>query len=44
MARGANPDVVAFLDLLSNYHPDRKVAKDARRAARSAAKNRDAGG
>jgi hypothetical protein len=42
MARGANPDVVAFLDLLSTYHPDRKLAKDARRAARSAGKNRDA--
>jgi hypothetical protein len=42
MARSANPDVARFLDLLSSYHPDRKVAKDARRAARSAAKNRDA--
>ena len=42
MARSANPQVVAFLDLLANYHPDRKVAKDARRAARAAGKNRDA--
>jgi hypothetical protein len=42
MARGANPDVAAFLDLLSTYHPNRKLAKDARRAARSAGKNRDA--
>ena len=42
MARSANPDVARFLELLSNYHPDRKLAKDARRAARAAAKNRDA--
>ena len=42
MARSANPEVARFLDLISSYHPDRKVAKDARRAARSAAKNRDA--
>ena len=42
MSRSANPDVARFLDLLSTYHPDRKVAKDARRAARAAAKNRDA--
>jgi hypothetical protein len=42
MARSSNPDVARFLDLLSNYHPDRKVAKDARRAARAAGKNRDA--
>jgi len=42
MARSANPQVAAFLDLLANYHPDRKVAKDARRAARAAGKNRDA--
>jgi hypothetical protein len=42
MARSANPDVVRFLDMLSSYHPDRKVAKDARRAARAAARNRAA--
>jgi hypothetical protein len=42
MSRSSNPDVVRFLDLLSTYHPDRKVAKEARRAARAAAKNRDA--
>ncbi|MGD0699934.1 MAG: hypothetical protein ABSA02_08630 [Trebonia sp.] len=42
MARSSNPEVVAFLDLLSNYYPDRKVARDARRAARAAGKNRDA--
>jgi hypothetical protein len=42
MARSSNPEVARFLDLLSNYHPDRKVAKDARRAARAAGKNRAA--
>jgi hypothetical protein len=42
MGRSQNPDVARFLDLLSNSHPDWKVAKDARRAARTAAKNRDA--
>jgi hypothetical protein len=42
MGRSQNPDVARFLDLLSNSHPDWKVAKDARRAARAAAKNSDA--
>jgi len=42
MARSSNPEVVRFLDVLSRYYPDRRVAKDARRAARAAAKNRDA--
>jgi hypothetical protein len=42
MSGSANPDVARFLDLIGNYHPDRKVAKSARRAARSAAKHRDA--
>jgi hypothetical protein len=42
MSRSSNPEVADFLDLLSRYHPDRRVAKDARRAARAAAKNRDA--
>ena len=31
-----------FLDVLGRYHPDRQTAKDARRAARAAAKNRAA--
>jgi hypothetical protein len=42
MSRSSNPDVARFLDLLSTHHPDRKMARDARRAARAAAKNRDA--
>ena len=42
MARSANPDVVRFLVRLSQCHPDRNVAKDARRAARAAGRNRDA--
>jgi hypothetical protein len=44
MARSSNPEVARFLGLLGNHHPDRKVAKDARRAARAAGKNRDAAG
>lgn len=44
MARSAQPDVARFLDLVSNYHPDRKLAKETRRAARAAARNRDAAG
>jgi hypothetical protein len=42
MAHSSNPEVARFLDVLDRYHPDRQVAKDARRAARAAAKNRAA--
>jgi hypothetical protein len=42
MARSSHPEVVTFLNLLNTHHPDRKLAKSARRAARAAAKNRDA--
>ncbi len=38
MARSSHPDVGQVLDVLSSHHPDRRVAKDARKAARSIAK------
>ena len=44
MSRSSNPDVARFLDLLGHYHPDRKMAKDARRAARAAAQKPGRGG
>ncbi|HTZ27167.1 MAG TPA: hypothetical protein VMC83_24450 [Streptosporangiaceae bacterium] len=40
MSRGSHPDVVGVLSVLGRYHPDRRVAKLARRAAREAARNR----
>ncbi|HET6193395.1 MAG TPA: hypothetical protein VFE59_41060, partial [Trebonia sp.] len=40
MSRGSHPDVVRVLTVLGRYHPDRRVAKLARRAAREAARNR----
>jgi hypothetical protein len=40
MSQSRHPDVARVLDVLSSYHPDRRVAKDARRAARVMAKNR----
>ena len=40
MSRGSHPDVVQVLRVLGRYHPDRRVAKLARRAAREAARNR----
>jgi hypothetical protein len=33
MSRGSHPDVVRVLGVLGRYHPDRKVARDARKAA-----------
>ena len=39
MARGSNPDVGRMLELVARYHPDRNLAKEARRAARTVAKN-----
>jgi hypothetical protein len=39
MSRSSNPEVARFLDVLGRCHPDRRLAKDARRAARAAAKN-----
>jgi len=40
MSRGSHPDVVQVLTVLGRYHPDRRVAKLAKRAARVAARNR----
>jgi hypothetical protein len=40
MAYSSHPDVVRVLDVLSMYHPDRRVARDARKAARAMAKSR----
>jgi hypothetical protein len=39
MSRGSNPEVARFLDVLGRYHPDARLAKNARRAARAVAKN-----
>jgi len=40
MSRGSHPDVVQVFTVLGRYHPDRRVAKLAKRAARAAARNR----
>ena len=40
MSQSSHPDVAQVLLVLGRYHPDRWVAKEARRAARAAAKNR----
>jgi hypothetical protein len=40
MSQSSHPDVAQALMVLGRYHPDRWVAKEARRAARAAAKNR----
>ena len=40
MSRSSDPGVVQVLRALGRYHPDRRVAKLARRAARKAARNR----
>lgn len=42
MSGSAGQEVARFLDLVGRYHPDRRLAKDARRAGRAAARNRDA--
>jgi hypothetical protein len=42
MSRGSHPDVARVLAALGRYHPDRRVAKQARRAARAVARNRPA--
>jgi hypothetical protein len=36
MSRSSNPDVAKVLTALSKHHPDRRVAKNAKRAARAA--------
>jgi hypothetical protein len=40
MARSSHPDVGRVLDVLDAYHPDRRVARNARKAARVRTKNR----
>jgi hypothetical protein len=40
MSQSSHPDVAQVLLVLGRHHPDRWVAKEARRAARAAAKNR----
>jgi len=40
MARSSHPEIVKVLIVLGRYHPDRRIAKGARRAARDAARNR----
>lgn len=40
MAQSSHPDISRLLNLLARYHPDRQLAKEAKRAARLAAKNR----
>jgi hypothetical protein len=40
MARSSHPDVARVLGVVSVYHPDRRVARQARKAARAIAKNR----
>jgi hypothetical protein len=44
MAGGRNQDVIQLLELLGRYHPDRRLARSARKAAHMAAKNRSAAG
>jgi len=39
MSQSAQPEVAQVLTALGRYHPDRRVAKEARHAARAAAKN-----
>jgi hypothetical protein len=37
MSQSSHPDVARVLTVLGRYHPDRRIAKEARRAARIAA-------
>lgn len=39
LARSTHPDTRRLLELLGLYHPDRNIAREARKAARAAAKN-----
>ena len=39
MSRSSHPQVAQVLTVLGRHHPDRRVAKDARRAARTASRN-----
>lgn len=40
MSQSSAPDVARLLGLLGTYHPDRQLARDARKAARAIAKSR----
>ena len=42
MSMGSHPDVVRVLTVLGRYHPDRRVAREARKAAHRAAAQRSA--
>jgi hypothetical protein len=42
MSRSSHPDVVQVLTVLGRRHPDRRVARYARRAAQAAARSRTA--
>lgn len=44
MSRSSHPDAVQVLTALGRHHPDRRVARDARRAAQAAARYRAAAG
>jgi len=44
MSQSPHPDVARLLDVLGRHHPDPGTAKDARRAARRAAKNKGPAG
>jgi hypothetical protein len=43
MSMGSHPDVVRVLKVLGKHHPDKRVARDARKAAHEAAARRAAG-
>jgi hypothetical protein len=43
MSMGSHPDVVGVLTVLGKYHPDRRIARDARKAAHRAAARRASG-
>ena len=42
MSQGTHPDVVRVLTVLGDHHPDRRIAREARKAARQAARFRSA--
>jgi len=42
MSMGSHPDVVRVLTVLGRYHPDRRIAREARKAAHRAAAHRSA--
>jgi hypothetical protein len=40
MSQSSHPDIVRLLTVLGRHHPDRRLARNARRAARAAGRNR----